>query len=341
MNSNYKTFIISRTDKIGDVVLTLPLATFLKNKFTDSKVIFICSSYTKSIVNCCSDVDEIIEKDKLMLLSQTDRINYFMSLNADVFFNVFPDKDIAFLAFKSKVPVRIGTSHKFFHLLYCNFTVNFSRKNSDLHESQLNFKLLSPLGFKNVPKLSEISLMLNFQNFYPKINESFNFIDATRINIIFHPMSNGSAVEWPMRDYVSLCNLLSEKHFNVIFAGVAKDKEMYEVYLKGIKREYMDVGGLLSLEEYISLIDSADALVAASTGPLHLASALGKFSFGIYLEKRPVHSGRWAPIGKNPVIFKSKKSCSKCLVSNSCNCIESISPDEVLETILTKFKLEI
>ncbi|MBK7669733.1 MAG: hypothetical protein IPJ32_21845 [Sphingobacteriaceae bacterium] len=32
----------------------------------------------------------------------------------------------------------------------------------------------------------------------------------------------------------------------------------------------------MTLKQFISFINNADALVAASTGPLHIASALGK-----------------------------------------------------------------
>lgn len=337
MNTENKTFLISRTDKIGDVILTLPLASFLKKHFKSAKVIFLCSTYTKPIVKCCSDIDEIIEVEHVFNLSASKQIDFFKKLNIDVFLHVFPNKEIAYLAFKANIPIRIGTSHKFYHFLYANFRVNFSRKNSDLHESQLNFMLLKPLGISFLPDLTSVYSFLSFSNIYEHDDFVKSFIDKNRINLIFHPMSNGSAVEWPMRDYVSLCNLLSEKKFNIIFAGTKKDREMYEPYLKGIKGEFKDAGGALSLEQYVSLIDLCDGLIAASTGPLHIASVLNKFAFGIYLEKRPVHSGRWAPIGINSVVFKSKKSCSKCLTINACNCIESISPDEVSEEILKKF----
>lgn len=56
----------------------------------------------------------------------------------------------------------------------------------------------------------------------------------------------------------------------------------------------------MNLKQFISFIAAADGLIAASTGPLHIAAALGKVALGIYPPIKPMHPpGRWAPLGKN------------------------------------------
>ena len=45
-----QTIAISRTDSIGDVVLTLPVCVWLKKKFPDIKIIFFGSTYTKPVI---------------------------------------------------------------------------------------------------------------------------------------------------------------------------------------------------------------------------------------------------------------------------------------------------
>ncbi|NLF41723.1 MAG: glycosyltransferase family 9 protein, partial [Bacteroidales bacterium] len=42
--------IISRTDAIGDVILTLPLASYLKSLEPGRKIIFLGRNYTKAII---------------------------------------------------------------------------------------------------------------------------------------------------------------------------------------------------------------------------------------------------------------------------------------------------
>ena len=65
VESSPKRIVISRTDSIGDVILTLPLAGILKKKFPDSKIIFLGNSYTEAIVRVSVYVDEFINWDEL------------------------------------------------------------------------------------------------------------------------------------------------------------------------------------------------------------------------------------------------------------------------------------
>ena len=60
-NITPKRLIISRTDSIGDVILTLPVAGELKRMFPDIHILFLGSSYTRPIVECCPHVDEFVD----------------------------------------------------------------------------------------------------------------------------------------------------------------------------------------------------------------------------------------------------------------------------------------
>jgi ADP-heptose:LPS heptosyltransferase len=53
-----RSIIISRTDNIGDVMLTLPLAGFFKNFYgKEIKIFFIGKSYTKALIEACENID--------------------------------------------------------------------------------------------------------------------------------------------------------------------------------------------------------------------------------------------------------------------------------------------
>jgi ADP-heptose:LPS heptosyltransferase len=49
--------LICRTDNIGDVVLTLPVAGYLKQRFPGIRIGFLCRSYAAPLVRCCDAVD--------------------------------------------------------------------------------------------------------------------------------------------------------------------------------------------------------------------------------------------------------------------------------------------
>jgi ADP-heptose:LPS heptosyltransferase len=59
--------IISRTDSIGDVILTLPLCVWLKKQFPQSELVFLGRSYTKDIIACFDVVDTFLNFDDLQM----------------------------------------------------------------------------------------------------------------------------------------------------------------------------------------------------------------------------------------------------------------------------------
>jgi len=61
-----KKIIISRTDSIGDVILTLPVAGVLKKHFPDSLIYFIGRQYTRPVIEACEHVDEFIDGDEIV-----------------------------------------------------------------------------------------------------------------------------------------------------------------------------------------------------------------------------------------------------------------------------------
>lgn len=61
-----KKIIISRTDNIGDVVLTLPMAGTFKSKFPGSKIYFIGKTYTAPVIISSQFVDEFIDRETVL-----------------------------------------------------------------------------------------------------------------------------------------------------------------------------------------------------------------------------------------------------------------------------------
>ncbi len=111
---NFRRIIISRTDSIGDVVLTLPLAGILKKKFPESSIIFLGKSYTRAVINACSEVDEFLNWDEIREADEDQAILMLKEANADLIIHVFPNKEIARLAKKAGIPYRLGTTNRLF-----------------------------------------------------------------------------------------------------------------------------------------------------------------------------------------------------------------------------------
>lgn len=323
--------IISRTDSIGDVVLTLPVAGALKKHFPDCTVIFLGSSYTKPIVECCPYVDEFADWHLISQLSEKEQIKYFQSLNADTILHIFPRKEIAKLAQKSNITTRVGTSHRSFHWFTCNRRINLSRRKSDLHEAQLNLKLLEPLGLTNVG--STLEEVQQYLSLVPKATdfEALKLLTPDRFNLIFHPKSNGSGREWGIENFQRLLEILPKDRYRVFICGTAKEKALMGDLANVAAENVVQMCGRLTLDEYVAFIAAADGLIASGTGPLHVAAAVGTNAIGLYPPMRPIHPGRWQPIGPKVKVFCADKACEDCRKNGDCACMRSITPESVLD----------
>lgn len=333
--------LISRTDNIGDVVLTLPMTGLIKEKYPNSKVLFLGKKYTKPIIEICNHIDEFYDWDEIK--KSSDTLVEFNKINCDTIIHVFPNKEIAKLAKKSGVKTRIGTSRRLFHWIYCNKNISLSRKNSDLHESQLNLKLLEGLNIKCNLSLQDIPKYYGLSKL-KKLPENFNsLIDSTKFNLILHPKSKGSAREWGVDNFVTLANTLAEKNFKIFFSGGSEESDFIKKNIMPHCPTAVNISGLFNLTEFISFINLCDGLIANSTGPLHIASALRKKTIGLYPPIKSMSPKRWAPIGFNSQYLlgnnsDKKEFCkTKCTLQKKCACMENISPNIILE-ILTKWK---
>lgn len=329
----YQRIIISRTDSIGDVILTLPLAGLLKERFPQSTIIFMGRSYTHDVIRACTHIDAFLNWDELASRDKTKAVKSLKEFHADLIIHVFPRREIAHLARKAGIPARLGTTNRLYHWLSCNKLVRLSRRKSSLHEAQLNMMLVESItGTGN----------LALENIYPyygltrteALDDSVaSLIDRQKMNIILHPKSKGSAREWGLKNFVELINLLPEEKCKVFISGTEEEGKMMEVSGIFENPRVENLCGRMSLGQFMSFIQASDALVAASTGPLHLAAALGIKAIGIYPPIRPMHPGRWAPVGKHASYLVKEKECNDCRKEGPCHCMQEIKPEEIIQRL--------
>ncbi len=323
-----KTFIISRTDSIGDTVLTLPVAGVLRSLYPSGRILFLGRSYTEDIVKACTHVDGFLNWDELKQLPSGDAARQLAATGADTIIHVFPQRRIARMAMQARIPKRIGTTNRLYHWLYCTTRVSLSRRNSALHEAQLNLRLLTPLGARDHYTLQEIAGYYGLTRLAPLPDSFAAILSPDKFNLILHPKSRGSAREWGLENFRNLIERLPRDKFKIFLTGTPAEGEL----LQPLVQEYpflTDLTGRLSLTELMSFISRADGLVAASTGPLHLAAALGIHTLGIYPPIRPMHPGRWGPIGKKTQVFVKEKDCEACRQTGDCSCMREIRPQQL------------
>lgn len=325
--------LLSRTDKIGDVVLTLPMAGLIKRMLPQSKVVFLGQAYTRAIIESSKHVDTFLDWQEFCKLSVEEQVETLKTLGVNIFVHVFPNKTIARLAKQAAIAMRIGTSRRVYHWWTCTHRVALSRRYSNLHEAQLNAQLLAPVLGSTTPSKEELADLLGMsaRAHLPASLEAT--LASAKFRLVIHPRSRGSAREWPMKHYLKLIELLEARDIDFFVTGTEAEADEITAALatlpSRLEPRIHNLAGKLHLTELMSLLSRANGFVGASTGPLHIAAALGSPTLGIYPSIRPMDSGRWGPLGKRAKAISAKASgdCTACRNAATCPCMEEVTPE--------------
>ncbi|MGI8951016.1 MAG: glycosyltransferase family 9 protein [Chitinophagaceae bacterium] len=319
--------IISRTDSVGDIVLVMPVAAVLKKYFPQIKISLLGNLYTKDVAATCKYFDNFIDVNNFMTKKTGDN-------SSQAILHVKPVKAIAKRAKQLKIAVRVGTINRPYHWTTCNKLIKLDRKNSPLHEAQLNLKILKPFGINKIFSLQEIALLYGMEKLQPLPAKDLQLIEKNKYNLIVHPKSKGNGREWDIENYIQLINSLDKNKFQIFISGVESEKKYAQIIANACGDNVINIAGAMPLNEFISFIWHCDGVVACSTGPLHIAAALNKDALGIYAPLWSIRPERWGPVGVKAQVFVSKKTCDYCIYNRKpCHCINEILPYEIKLTL--------
>ena len=114
-----------------------------------------------------------------------------------------------------------------------------------------------------------------------------------------------SALNWPESHYILLGRRLL-KRYNVLVTGGPGEGALVERVFQGIARQqsyspdspaFAKYLGEKGLGETIAMLDQCDGVVAPSTGPMHIAVALGKTVVTVFPPIKVQSAVRWGPYG--------------------------------------------
>jgi ADP-heptose:LPS heptosyltransferase len=238
------------------------------------RIDFLVRAYAAPVVRQWRFVDSV-----LALEEQGDARQLFARGGYDTVIFAFPSRCLAQAARRAGVANRVGTSHRLFHWLACNRLAHFSRVRSALHEAQLNFELLRPLGIRHIPALDEIAALYGLSA--PRLAQVEALRALSPFNVVLHPKSNGNGREWPLERYVELARLLgSQAGVALWITGSAAEGELLARAAPALMAmpHVRNLCGQFDLAGLTALIGAADGLVASGTGPLHIAAALVEYA---------------------------------------------------------------
>lgn len=145
----------------------------------------------------------------------------------------------------------------------------------------------------------------------------------------------GPAKQWPVTHYQQLATSLVQRGFRVWVFGSQKEQAIGES-IRNQQTDIVNLCGQTTLTDVIDLLALTRITVSNDSGLMHIACATGRPVIGIYGSSDPKYT---PPLSTQATILYKGLECSPCF-ERTCRfghleCLNGISVDEVLNTILT------
>ena len=327
--------LVARTDRIGDVVLSLPVFASLRAAFPKAYICALTREYTRELLEGRDDVDQVItfqsDSSRIPKKAVWELASQIRAEKFDVAIALYLNFSTAATLYLAGIPRRIGPATKLAQVLLTD-RVAQRRAKSDIHEADHNLGLLKPLG---VAPLKQISIDVDSRR--AKVLQR----TEGRPLIGVHPGHGGSSRNWPDKKYVELIEQLDSAGCDVAITGSVAEKSKVEKMANDVSCVPQVYIGNKGLRELAGVICEVDVFVASSTGPLHIATAVGTPVVGLYCPIIVCLPRRWGPLGANDIVFTPDvEPCERC-IDDKCphyDCMDSISVEKVMTAVMDKAK---
>ena len=286
--------IISRTDKIGDLILSIPSFFMAKKMYPEAEIILLVRNYNYEIVKNLPFVDRVYKIDDFRAEELLEKIKYF---NADIFVALYNDSYIAKLAKASKAPVRIGPVSKLSSFFAFNKGVLQKRSKSIKNEADYNLDLIRKINPERYDEVFEIQTKIYLEDSNRDVAERFfKENNIGKNSLVVNPFMGGSAKNITDDQYASLLQKLYDRteDTHIIITCHISEEERGQKLIDKIGRErvhlFANGGSLLNLA---AVIEKGKLYFGGSTGPTHIAGALQKEIVALYPNKKTQSPTRW------------------------------------------------
>ncbi len=322
--------LISRTDGLGDVICTLPIATAVKATLPDVELGFMVTPYTAPIVRRIKEINDVLTISQLRKGTHLFRI-----YRPDAVVFARPEFRLAVDALLARIDVRVGTGYRFYSGLFTRWVYDHRRKGTK-HEVEYSVNLLGPL--LGGPFRVEMPELLVSDGGAAERDRRLSESGIVGEYVVIHPGSRGSAGIWPAQKYGLVARGLLRDHSDLTVVVTAGPGESDLV-----RRVVEEAGGLgkvvalegLSLDGFSELLRHARGVVGSSSGPAHLAALVRTPVVGLYPGLPPMWPARWAPFGDHVttlVAHPDEPLCVECGRSHEAeNCVVRIDHTRVLD----------
>ncbi len=341
--------LVTRSDKLGDLVLSIPVFEYLQKADPHLEIHALVAAGSVPLLENNPHLAGI------WTWSDDDSLDTQLTLETQLRAEGFEAvimlqyrRELAQLLRRAGIARRHGPWSRLSSWFLLNRGSWQGRSHSGLHEMQQNLRLARKFlghGAKEIEKFQPALYLNKGQLEMGREFRSEFLVDSDKV-VFVHPGSGGSALDWPAPRFTAVANTLARMDgFRVFITGSAADAACVSEVASGLDDDVAVLLDRYNLRDFLGILSAGDYFVGPSTGPLHLAAALGLGTVGLFPPAPTMSPTRWGPQGPltatvlPPVHCPVRRVC-KMERCRHFNCMDGVYERDVLGALMDIHRLK-
>ena len=333
--------LIVRLSALGDVLHCLPALAALRALWPETRIDWVTESLGASLVEGHPDLERVIrfprkEVTRGILSPERgppaiERARQFVAeLRAeefDLLIDFQGNIRSAAVAAIARARARVGHHRKETREMPWLLLASRPRRPAGaVHRIDKNLHLVRELGFEGAPPTGRLP---DFEAEIERLRAAPELAGGPPT--ILHPFVSafGRIKEWPEERFAELARRLAERGHRVLVSAAAEDLPRRDRLLSAAGGAARPTPATRSARDLAALLRLSRLVVAADTGPLHIAALVGVPVVGLFGPKDPAIYG---PRSASAVVLRGDVPCAPCRLRRCEHsiCMQSIGVGEAL-----------
>lgn len=336
--ADIKRILITRTDRMGDVVLSLPAIRAARKAFPGAHIAVMVQPRFDDLLKGNPDIDEVIVYDKNKkhkgFLRNAGFIRELRKKRFDIALIFHTTKRINLICRLAGIPRRVGYARGKADFFLTDKLEDI-KKFGEKHESEYSLDILRHIGLKAEFSNPVIYTQSDDEKKVEKILQDLG-VNKTDKFVILHPGASCRSKMWPLENFAKTGDMLIEGlKIKVMINLVPGQAYMGEKVRAMMRNKPVFFCEPTTLGELAALFKRASLVISNDSGPGHVASAVGASIISIFgRNQKGLSPVRWKPLGNKAVAIHKDVGCIDC-PAHDCEkdfiCLKAITPEEVME----------
>jgi len=338
--STVKKILLIRLRRIGDIIMTTPAVTVLKENCPEASLTYLVEEPYRELVEGNPYLDNVFvfpkkqnNKDFHDLIHRVRRERF------DVLIDFHGGPRASWLTLFSKARLKVGYKIKNKGFLY-HIKIPRSLEKGQIHSVENHVNLIRAIGI-NVDSIPPLLVPDAAKEETKKIADFIqeNELEDSKI-IVLHIGAGNRFRDWGTDNIVALTDLFARNSdLQIVLIGAPEDKERAEDIKSKSKTKIISAVGKLGLRELKDLISQTSLFVGPDSGPMHIAASTDTPMVVYFGPTLPAHFSPWK---SNATIIEKDYDCRHTCRQRECQykdfrCLQTITPEEIYNSCKISF----